>query len=248
MNLPPAMAIAYFKSKGYAFSWNWYDVWQEAHGAAFTVAKVMRQDILSDIRGAVQKALEEGQTLQQFRKGLEPTLKAKGWWGKVMVGDAEGGQAVQLGSPWRLKTIYNTNLMQAYNVGRYQAQDANVEDRPYYQYVAVRDAATRPSHMRLDGLVFPYDDPFGDSFSPMIDWGCRCARVALSADNVSEEKLTVRSSKGLLHERVVEVGGKKIGIGVYTDPLTGKQTATGPGWNYNPAKMTFEEAMKRYED
>lgn len=179
-DLAPEAAVAYFKAKGYKFSWHWYEVWQEAHGTAFTVAKVMRRDILNDIRGAVLKALEEGQTLQQFRKGIEPTLKAKGWWGKVMVGDAEGGQTVQLGSPWRLKTIYNTNLQQAYNAGRYKQQMENVDDRPYLQYVAVMDAATRPSHARLDGLVFPFDDPFWDSFGPQNDWGCRCTTRPLS--------------------------------------------------------------------
>ena len=43
----------------------------------------MRDDILSDIREAVEKAMQDGQTLEQFKKGLEPTLKSKGWWGEI---------------------------------------------------------------------------------------------------------------------------------------------------------------------
>ncbi|OHD80491.1 MAG: hypothetical protein A3J97_10725 [Spirochaetes bacterium RIFOXYC1_FULL_54_7] len=235
-NLAPEEAINYFKAKGYAFSWNWYEVWQEAHQAAFTVAKAMRQDILDDIRIATQQALEEGRTLQQFRAGLEPTLKAKGWWGKVMVGDAGGGQVVQLGSPWRLRTIYQTNLQTSYMAGRYQEQAANIDDRPYWQYVAVMDAATRPSHAAMNGLVFPADDPFWDSFYPPNDWGCRCSVRALSPDNVKERDLMVRASKGLVHEKEVEVGGKKKQVAVFTDWRTGQQIKTGPGWNYNPGK------------
>ena len=46
--LEPADAIAYFRQKGYAFSWRWQDVWQEAHAKAFTVAKAMKIDILHD--------------------------------------------------------------------------------------------------------------------------------------------------------------------------------------------------------
>lgn len=35
-------------------------MWQEAHARAFTVAKVTRLDILEDIRGALQQAVDEG--------------------------------------------------------------------------------------------------------------------------------------------------------------------------------------------
>ncbi len=57
-NLPPEEAIAFFKSKGYAFSWDWQDLWEEAQSKAFTVAKVAKMDILQDIREMTQKALD----------------------------------------------------------------------------------------------------------------------------------------------------------------------------------------------
>jgi uncharacterized protein with gpF-like domain len=136
-NLPPEEAIKFFKTKGYTFSWDWQDTLQEAHSRAFTVAKVMRSDILQEIRGMVQKALDEGITFQQFRKELEPRLKAKGWWGKVAVGDAEGAQVAQLGSPWRLKNIYRTNLQSSYMAGREKGMEAVRKRRPYWQYIAV---------------------------------------------------------------------------------------------------------------
>ncbi len=53
-------------------------------------------DILQDIRGMVQKAIDDGITFEQFRKELEPKLKAKGYWGKKMVGDETGTMQVQL--------------------------------------------------------------------------------------------------------------------------------------------------------
>ena len=70
--LPPRRAIAYFKSKGYTISWNWWETWQAAHAKSFTVAKAARLDILSDIRSEVQRALEEGLTSKQFADALEP--------------------------------------------------------------------------------------------------------------------------------------------------------------------------------
>lgn len=63
VTLPPERAIKFLKDKGYKFSWDWQEVWQDAHKKSFTVAKVMREDILSDIRESVEKAMEQGLTL-----------------------------------------------------------------------------------------------------------------------------------------------------------------------------------------
>ncbi|HAJ5426644.1 TPA: phage head morphogenesis protein, partial [Escherichia coli] len=40
MTLPPKRAVSYLKSKGYQITWDWEEMWQEAHARAFTVAKV----------------------------------------------------------------------------------------------------------------------------------------------------------------------------------------------------------------
>ncbi len=50
IGLPPAKAIEYFESKGYAMGFKWQDVWAEAHARAFTVAGVMKVDVLQDVR------------------------------------------------------------------------------------------------------------------------------------------------------------------------------------------------------
>jgi len=200
-------------------------------------------DVLSDIRQVVDQALSEGMTLQQFKKELEPRLKAKGWWGKVMVGDEEGAQAVQLGSPWRLRTIYRTNMQTAYMAGRYKEMAENVDDRPYWQYVAVMDAATRPAHAQLNGLVFRYDDPFWDSFYPPNDWGCRCRVRALSEKEIQERNLEVQESGDNLHTWVDRGDGSKLqsrAVGGYLDPELGIKVRTGAGWNYNPGKASLE--------
>ena len=57
--LAPSLAIKYFKNKNNKFSWDWYELWQDAHTKSFTVAKVMREDVLKDIRSALDKALSE---------------------------------------------------------------------------------------------------------------------------------------------------------------------------------------------
>ena len=243
MKLPPKEAVAYLTSKGYTISWDWEEVWQDAHAKAFTVAKATRLDILQDIRDAVEKALKEGKTLAWFEKELTPVLKAKGWWGRQENVDKETGEitSVQLGSPWRLQTIYRTNLQTAYMAGRYAEQLANVEDRPYWQYVAILDGRTRPSHRVLNGKVFRYDDPFWQSFYPPNGWGCRCRVTALSEGNLRRNGLQVTNSEGQLGSTMKLVSpktGELREVATYrtVDPITRRSLVVVPdvGWSYNP--------------
>ena len=227
ISLQPEQAIKYLKSKGYKFSWDWHEVWQDAHTRSFTVAKVMREDILTDIREIVQKSLDEGITLQQFTKELKPKLIDKGWWGAIsgtpeevrdellkrklikkasLIPAGDEPITIQLGSLRRLKTIYRTNIQTSYMAGRYKSQINNIDNRPYWQYVAVMDRRTRPTHAQLNGRVFKYDDPFWDSFYPPNGWGCRCRVRALSDDNLKDRSLDVDSSEGQLSEEMQKIG------------------------------------------
>ena len=107
--LPPEDAIAYFAAKGYELppTFDWRDMWQEAHTAAFTVAKSAGFDILGDVHSACLAALENGTPYNEFAKQLAPILQEKGWWGKKEMTDPVTGEAkeVQLGSPRRLNII-----------------------------------------------------------------------------------------------------------------------------------------------
>jgi len=222
IGLPPEKAIEYFNSKGYTFSWDWTDTWKEAHAKAFTVAKVMRMDILQDIRGAMQKAIEQGKTFKNFQDELEPILKTKGWWGKVNIGDDKSGKLVQLGSPWRLKTIYQTNLQTAYMAGRYKGMREMAAVRPYWQYVAVLDSKTRPFHRAINGRVYKFDDPFWDKNYPPNGFRCRCRVRALSEKNMKDRGLSISPSNAV-------------------------PNITDAGWDYNPGKAAFEPDLKKYD-
>ncbi len=249
IGLPPEKAIEYFKSKGYALSWNWHDTWQEAHAKAFTVAKAMRMDVLQDIHDMVQKALDEGITLQQFKQELTPKLQAKGWWGRKVIGDETGAQAVQLGSPRRLRTIYQTNLQTAYMAGRYKDFMNNVDDRPDWMYVAIMDRRTRPTHAALNGKVFRYDDPFWDSFYPPNGWNCRCRVRALSDGDLKSKGITPESSAGKLSTEgklVSKRTGELREVTAYTDPVTGMKIAPDVGWSYNPGRAAWQPDLDRY--
>lgn len=208
--LAPEQAIAYLQRKGYAITWNWHDVQAAAHARAFTVAKAGSLDLLQDIRNALVDNLREGKTEADFLRELMPTLQAKGWWGKQEVEHDNGViETVRLGTPRRLKTIYQTNAQSAFMAGRYTAMREAIATHPYWQYIAVLDASTRPSHAAMHGRVFRADDPIWDYITPPNDYNCRCRIRALTEEEVKARGLTVESSAGRLQQLLVDMGVDK---------------------------------------
>lgn len=242
--LPPEKAIEYFQSKGYAITWSWKDLWQEAHAKAFTVAKVLNSDILGDIRGAVDDALNNGTTFHEFKKTLTPILQAKGWWGKTEHTNTTTGEVstAQLGSPRRLKTIYQTNLQTAYMAGRYRQMMESADSHPYWRYIAVLDGRTRPAHRAMNGRVFRYDDELWSTHYPPNGFNCRCRVSPLSAAAVESEGITVQSSEGQLIDHEIQMrDGSTAQVKALRIKVDGQDKLFAPdaGWSYNPGKALF---------
>jgi SPP1 gp7 family putative phage head morphogenesis protein len=225
--LAPADAVRSFESKGYKLGFAWQDVWQEEHNRAFTVAKAMRYDILEDIRREVDSAIRNGTTFEQFRKQLTPILQAKGWWGRQRVTDPATGESktAQLGSPRRLKTIFDVNLRTSYAAGRWARIQRVKEARPYLRYVAVQDQRTRPEHAAWHGTILPVDDPWWEKHYPPNGWNCRCTAQQLSQRDLDRYGFEVDDD--------APAGGDV----QWTNPRTGEVVSVpegvDPGFGYN---------------
>lgn len=240
INQAPADAVAYFRAKGFAISDDWQDVWTRAHARAFTVAKATQMDVLTAIRNEVDAALSQGLTAKQFQANLKPQLEKLGWWGKKEV----DGREVQLGSPYRLNTIYRQNLQTAYMAGRYRRMLSRTKTHPYWQYVAIDDGQTRPAHARLRGKVFRFDDPIWDIIYPPNGWGCRCRVRALTEAQVKAMGLTVENGEGYIHRFDTETVARGTGE-VLTVPHAridlpdGSSMSPDLGWAYSPGEAAF---------
>lgn len=222
LQLPPEQAIAFFRSKGYLETYSWEDAWQEDHARAFTVAKAMERDVLEAIRAAVDQAIADGTTLQQFRTELQPQLEAMGWWGK-----AEGfdGQQVQLGSPSRLRVIFDTNLRTSYAVGRWQRAVAGKDRRPFMRYVAVLDRRTRSQHRAWHGTILPIDHPWWGTHFPPCGWGCRCTNTTLDQRTIDARGWKVTEEPIVFPARTYR--NKRTGV------VSEVPGGIDPGWAYN---------------
>nr|WP_064494318.1 phage minor head protein [Pseudomonas chengduensis] len=191
--LPPQEAIDYFRQKGYAIGFDYRDVWQAQHQAAFTVAKAMQLDVLQDIRAEIDKALADGTTYHDFQKRLTPALQAKGWWGRQATRDPLSGELVeaQLGSPRRLKVIYDTNLRTAHSEGQWQRIQDNKAAFPYLEYDGNNSEHPRLQHGAWDGLTLPVDDPFWADHFPVKEYGCKCRVIPRTASQVERSGKTI---------------------------------------------------------
>jgi len=127
------------------------EVGEYASSLAFKVAHLAAADILQDLHGEILKALSEGGTFWDFREGIDEIMARRGWQGLT---------------PYRLDNIFRTNIQSAYNVGRHKQMKAVASRRPYWEYDAVNDSHTRPSHLANDGKIYPHDHPFWTTWYP----------------------------------------------------------------------------------
>lgn len=141
---------------------------------AFTISGITKAELLSEIKDELIKAMEEGRTVREFQKSLPEIFERHGY--KPL-------------NPWRIKTIYQTNLQDAFQAGRLEqtTRPEIMAARPYWRYIAVRDGATRPSHLEMHGKVFRADDPVWESWYPPNGFNCRCSVQTVSAREVERE-------------------------------------------------------------
>ncbi|EEN5935464.1 phage head morphogenesis protein [Salmonella enterica] len=245
VQLSPADAIEYFKSKGYVIGFSAAEIEAEAHAKAFTVSGVLKLDILADIQNGLKPALNDGDTERDIERKLLPLLEQKGWIGKGLVADPETGElwGKRL-TPRRIGTIFSTNIQSSYAAGRWKQQVANRTERPYWQRVAVMDLHTRPRHALLNGFTAAADSPVWDYFYPPDGYGCRCRIRAFTRAQVEARGFAVHEPELYDIEQEYGIPGKtrtvkamKIGGEVYT---------ADPGFGFNPGKTAFTPTLDKY--
>ncbi|MDR2186998.1 MAG: hypothetical protein LBE62_02975 [Azonexus sp.] len=218
--LTPEAAVDFFRQKGFKIGFDHRDVWQAEHQASFTVAKAMQLDLLRDIRAAVDDAIANGTTFEDFQKNLKPLLVKRGWWGKKEMADPLTGEvkAVQLGSPRRLKVIYDTNLRTAHAEGQWQRIQASKAALPFLMYSHTPSKWERPEHAAWDGLILPVDDPWWQTHLPVKAWGCKCRVIPLTEAQAAKQGGPHQAPASEMREYVNKRTGEKQMIPAGIDP------------------------------
>jgi len=199
----------------------WEDVWQSSHDRAFMVAGATKADLLADLAKAVEKAIAEGTSLQEFRRDFRRIVEERGWHGWT-------GEGTKGGEAWRTRVIYRTNIRVSYAAGRMaQLVDGGF---PFWVYRHGGSVEPRIIHLGWDGLVLPPDHPFWATHAPPNGWGCSCYVVG------------ARSFRGAA--RLGGVPGKPLPDGWQRlDPKTGAPVGIDRGWAYAPGASAVDDIV-----
>ncbi len=183
--LAPREAIAAFRRRELLTTFAWQDLWQEEHARAFTVAKLLRLDLLKFVRDELDRAIEQGTPLSEFVRALRPRLAEAGWWGTREVIDPSTGQIARTTfDASRLRLIYDVNLRQSYAAGRWQRIERTAEAGTLIYYRTMRDERVRQSHKAWDGVALPPGHPFWRTHYPPNGWRCRCVAYAVTPEQL----------------------------------------------------------------
>ncbi|MDR1367759.1 MAG: phage head morphogenesis protein, partial [Candidatus Accumulibacter sp.] len=140
------------------------------------------------------------------------------------------------GAPgWRSRVIYDTNVRQAQNAGRYKQDVALKALRPYWQYVHTSHEHPRLEHQAWDGLILSADDPWWDTHYPENGWHCRCRVDSLSRPLARRE--WEKSGKDG-PDTAPDIEWEEKVVGKKSDHPRVVQVPKGidPGFAYNPGK------------
>ncbi|WP_282803045.1 phage head morphogenesis protein [Bombella apis] len=221
--LPPSEAISFFRQKNLVPTERWGEVMNEAHARGFAVAGAAGQALLTDMKAAINSALTDGRTLQEFQRDFEQIAKTHKW-------DYNGSPG------WRARIIYSTNLATAYSAGQFAQLDTD-EARdifPCWEYVHHECQHPRLDHLAWSGLVLRNDDPWWTTHYPPNGWRCHCTVRPVSRSEMKSRGLVVNKAPPL-------------DLRPWRNPATGKTEMVprgiDPSFAYNPGMAWKEKRL-----
>ena len=228
--LPFAEQINYYRQKLDLPTESYADIYGAEHDHAFVVAGANRLDMVADFRKAVDKAIADGTTLEEFRRDFDDIVAKYGW-------QYHGGR------DWRSKIIYDTNLHASYQAGRYEQQQEMKHLRPYWEY-RHRDGQKhpRPEHEAWNGLVLHCDDPWWQTHYPVNAYGCKCTVFAHSKRSLERRGLKVGEAPA------VEWQERLIGKNSDNPRVVSVPKGIDPGFERIPGKNAGRDGLQRLFD
>lgn len=181
-----AEVVADFRDRLIMSDEEFQDLESASYSEAFTVAGVAQLDLVEQVWSAVDDAIAQGSTLDDFRDRIEEKLTNA--WGAEQ--------------PYRVETIFRTTVGQAYSRGRFEQMSAPavVESRPYWRFIAIEDTRECELCGSCDGVILPSDHPWWKTHYPLLHHSCRCRVDTLSAreagENVTTEPPGVAAADG----------------------------------------------------
>lgn len=216
-NLPMEAASAFWKDKIQLSPGQFDKLPDAAKIRAFAISGIAKGDELATVFTALQNAIDRGDSFDKFKQECGDIFTRRGWTGK---------------RSWRVDNIFRTNIQTAYNAGQYKQQMEEAAVLPYWMYSAINDRRTRPTHLAMNGRVWPANHPVWKTWYPPNGYRCRCSVIALTEGQVKRRGLQVEKDDitNRLIEPVSPVSGEK---------MPGRPMLPDIGFEHNPGELIW---------
>jgi uncharacterized protein with gpF-like domain len=247
----PREVTDYFRDKTSRPRFSWLDVWGEEHAHAFTVAKATETELIGVFRRSLDTAITDGQTFENWKKGIRGELERLGWAKPRLVEDPDGidpPRLVDFTSDRRLKTIFWSNMRAARAAGQWNRVQRTKAALPFLLYVRTAAADPRPEHLVWAGTLLPVDDPWWDTHFPPNGWGCKCAVRQVSRFEarrlLADKGITIDGEYVVISETRPEIQTKPF-VNRRTGEITQVPEGIDAGWHTNPGKARSRTLVTR---
>lgn len=224
--LPFKQAIEFYRQKIKLPTSGWTDIWEQQHSKAFVVAGAQSDALLEDFYNAIQDAKQSGGGYTDFKARFNEIAAKHGW----SYNGAPG---------WRSRVIYDTNITQSYNAGRYQQMIALKDTKPFWVYRHITVENPRLQHKLWDGTILPADDVWFDTHYPQCGWGCKCRVYALSAGE-AKRMWVQKGLSGPDQRPFIDMVKVTVGKNGSNPRDVWVPKGIDPGFGYNPGKAWLE--------
>lgn len=243
----PRDASAFFAGKKALLpSYHWDDVYASEHAAGVAVAGITQRDVLQLFADELQRTIDAGGDLREFKKRLQPMLAKAGYWGDVEVTDpVTGDKRITKFNERRLELIFNTNVRSAQAAGQYQRALAAKADFPYLVYLSQADEKVRPLHKLWHGTVLPVEHAFWQTHLPPCGWNCRCRFMAVAdkdIDRLAKRGVPIKHEPPKGWKDTVDYVRKGSG------EIVQVPRGIDPGFDHNPALSRLRGVMPQFVD
>lgn len=159
------------------------------------VSREVFYGLLPELRGRAfaVSGIEGARVLQGIRDSIAGLARGVGDDGKPRTWDVVKREVVDqlgelgAGAEARATVLIRTHGFQAFQSHNWRVAQEDA-DTTHLQYLATEDERVRDSHLALNGIVLPKDDPFWDTHMPPWEWNCRCRVRAMNPDMVAMER------------------------------------------------------------
>lgn len=239
---PSPEVSAYLREKGLRPGFSHSEVWGQEHAHAFTVAKAVQADVLATLKESLQWAIDHGIPYDTWARELKPELQRKGWWGQVDMAHPGTGEvkARELGSPRRLRVIYDSNIRSARAAGQWERGQRTKAVLPFYLYQLGPSINHRAEHAAREGMIRPVDDPIWSAWFPPNGWGCKCWVRQITRHEAER--------RGISEPQTIETVPWRRDRDDGTAEVVNVPVGIDPGWGNNPGLSRARTLMDNLTD